>query len=1107
MKLGTRLGLSYLAVVVLLLICSGLAIVYLAKTHGWMKDMTEDNIPRMIILEQMMTTLMESKIQTRSLLITTDAGQMRAIHSKIIQADAAFDSAYMDYLRHNTGDGDDDIHRDISETRATVRTLGSRVVMLAMDGKTGEAKALMNSEMLNAYSKLMELMDRDFKLLLGHNRRDEVNAEQEYGRFITLLLSSLSVTLIAGIAITLNTTGFITGRVGQMMEFAGKIASGENPGVLPGKMNDEIGQLSGSLNRMSDAIFKAQATLKEQQWLKSNLAHFAQLMQGQRDMARVSQMLLSELAPLVDARHGVFYIKEGAEGKTALRLLSSYGYTERKNVSRSFAEGEGLVGQCAVERQKILLTNVPSDYVKISSGLGEAQPLNILVIPVIFENNLIAVMELASFNRFSEPVLAFLDELAVTMGVALNSISVSTRTDQLLLQLQQHTEELRVQREELEQVNSRLEAQANTLRQSESLLKEQQEELHTINEDLEEKAELLTRQKGELEQKNVELERMRAVLEEKARQLAITSHYKSEFLSTMSHELRTPLNSLLILSKQLSQNREGNLIPKQIEYAQTIYSAGNSLLDLINDILDLSRIESGTVRLDVEECLFAQLAGEIERLFRHVAETKRLEFTIDLEDRLPRSIMTDRKRVHQVLSNLLSNAFKFTEKGSVSLRVEVAEEGWSSDSEVLNGSDKVIAFSVSDTGIGIPADKWNIIFEAFQQADSTTSRRYGGTGLGLAISREIASLLGGELTITKSEPGKGSLFVMYLPLRNSPVIAALAGNEPSHLAARPSGVEIGQTASSTVPAADVPAAAVRGIQAEKISDLLIVEDMEAERQQLVELLGRDDVRISFASSGQEALEALRVRHFNCMVMDIGLPDMDGFDLLDRTSNELGLNAMPIVVNTARELTRQEEIRLRKAAERIIIKDVRSHERLVAEVSQFLNNGDGRLVQQRLKAAEKVRESDNALQSRKVLVIDDDIRNIFALTSVLEQHGAEVLFAENGREGLEMINKSTAVDAVLMDIMMPEMDGYEAIHRIRAIPGMGDLPVIAVTAKVMKGDRERCIDAGASDFIIKPVDAARLVSMLASLLEGRQAVNGGSGSRQIDSAGEYEKQPD
>ncbi len=848
---------------------------------------------------------------------------------------------------------------------------------------------------------------------------------------------------------------------------------------------------------------------------------------------------------------------------------------------------------------------------QISSGLGESAPLNILVVPILFEDEVSAVIELASFQPFSKIHRLFLEQLSGSIGVVLNTIGANMRTVEALKQSQSLAEELQTQSKELQQQqyelkksNQDLGAQAHSLKISEDQLKDQREELQQVNEQLEEKATLLATQKLAVETKNKEVELARLALEEKAEQLVLASKYKSEFLANMSHELRTPLNSLLILSQLLADNPDGNLEAKQVEFATTIHAAGADLLSLINDILDLAKIESGTMTLDLDALALATLPEYVERNFGHLARGKGLAFDVALAADLPRSISTDPRRLQQVLKNLLANAFKFTETGGVSLSIAVATSGWSLDHPTLGRASTVIAFSVRDTGVGIAVDKQQIIFQAFQQADGTTSRRYGGTGLGLSISREIVRLLGGEIRVS-STLGKGSTFTLYVPVaheavpvpsKRRPAVPTIverpaerpppgegpegdAGAEASlanvlgddradiHSGDRVllvieddapfAGVLVelvramgfkclaattGETGLALaheykphvitldlgLPGADgwivldrlkhsartrrIPVYVisvddagsrrsaqlgalgfltkpvtrealalalrdVKGLVEPGTSHLLLVEDDEIQRGAIVELIGNGDVAITVAASGQDALTALAARRFDCLVLDLGLPDMSGFELLDRIESDPRLEPLPIIVYTGRELTAHETGELARRTDAIIIKDVHSMEQLLDQTSLYLHRNEAALSAPKQQMLKRLRASDPALAGKTVLVIDDDVRNIFAITSVLERHKVTVLFAENGRKGLEVLAQNPGVQLVLMDVMMPEMDGYAATRAIRSLEEHKALPIIALTAKAMKDDRARCIVAGASDYLTKPVESEQLLSVL------------------------------
>jgi hypothetical protein len=869
---------------------------------------------------------------------------------------------------------------------------------------------------------------------------------------------------------------------------------------------------------------------------------------------------------------------------------------------------------------------VPHDYIKISSGLGEATPLNVVVLPVLFEGQVTAVIELASFRRFSEIHLTFFDQLTESIAIVLNTIAASMRTEELLKQSQSLAEELQTQQKELTGTNQRLEQQAQSLKASEELLKNQQEQLQQTNEELQEKAELLALQNREVERKNQEIEQARRSLEEKAEQLALSSKYKSEFLANMSHELRTPLNSLLLLAHLLSDNSDGNLTQKQVEYAHTIYTSGNDLLSLINDILDLAKIESGTMSIELEPTSFTDLRHHLDRTFNQVAQDRNLNFQIHLDESLPRTLYTDPKRLQQVLKNLLSNAFKFTEQGQVKLDIRMVKQGWSIDHETLNRAEGVTAFAVSDTGIGIAPDKQQVIFEAFQQADGTTSRKYGGTGLGLSISREITRLLGGELRLT-SELGKGSIFTLYLPqtylappngrenqqenweriratadwgiratsemavpsftasvataptplpslslTHGLPMPQAILPNEieddrenlqagdrilliveddlnfarilldmarqqgfkglvatrgnvglamaqqfnptaimldirlpimdgwtvldrlkhnpktrhiPVHVMSVEEGLQRclrqGAIACLQKPISSEvllnALARIREFVDRPVKALLIVEDDELQRQSMAELIDSDDVEITTAGTGQEALEALNLGRFDCLVLDLILPDISGFELIEQIKQNPNLSYLPIVIYTGKELTSQEEAQLRRIADTIIIKDARSPERLLDETALFLHRVQANLPAAKQQMLELVQQNNPVLVGKKVLVVDDDVRNIFALTSLLEHHRMQVFYAENGRDGIAKLQETQDINIVLMDVMMPEMDGYETMQAIRQDSRFAALPIIALTAKAMMGDREKCMVAGASDYITKPVDTEQLLSML------------------------------
>jgi CheY-like chemotaxis protein len=845
-----------------------------------------------------------------------------------------------------------------------------------------------------------------------------------------------------------------------------------------------------------------------------------------------------------------------------LTLLAKYANDHRNGYPSQLRLGEGLIGQSAIEKRSIHVAKVPSDTVPIDSALLDAIPRSLLVLPVVFEDQIKAVIALASLHDFDPAHLTFLDQLTSGIGIVLNSIEATMRTEALLTQSQELASELQIQQRELQQSNEQLEL----------------------------KAQQLAERNREVEAKNQEIEQARRALEEKATELALTSKYKSEFLANMSHELRTPLNSILILGQQLGDNPDRNLTDKQVEFARTIHGAGTDLMNLISDILDLSKIESGTVTVDAEEIYFGNLIDTVSRPFRHEADRRQLSFNVELDSQLSRSIITDSKRLQQVLKNLLSNAFKFTDTGGVRFRVSPAGTGWTFDHPSLAKVPAVVAFEVSDTGIGISPEKQKIIFEAFQQADAGTSRKYGGTGLGLAISRELANLLGGEIQL-RSTPGEGSTFTLYLPLkyagpstssahsgaavvaepsyhrapehpveqiaddRNSlepgdmvllvieddpgyaRILVDLAHDHGFKVLAAPTGADALALANDFHPTAislDVflpdmlgwtvlsqlkqnPATRhipvqmitleedrqhglsrgafsfvtkptdteglrsaitrIREFSKPRRKRLLIVEDNAAERFSITELLGHHDIDIRSAANGADALTILESEGSDCVVLDLHLPDMSGFEVLERMRKDTQLADIPVIVFTGRELSPDEDAEIHKIARSVVVKGVESPERLLDETALFLHRLVRDLPPEKQDMLRKLHTSDEDLVGRTVLLVDDDARNIFALSSVLERRGMRVLTATTGKEAIGILQSTPEVSIALMDIMMPEMDGYQTMQEIRKDSHLRRLPIIALTAKAMKGDREKCVAAGASDYLAKPVNTEQLLAAL------------------------------
>jgi len=961
----------------------------------------------------------------------------------------------------------------------------------------------------------------------------------------------------------------------EKIRLAEAVASGDyrSADVAPSK-DDALGN---ALARMAASLMLAAEESAATDWTKTGLNRLGGLLAGEHDLRELSGSVVEFLARHLEAQVGALYLM--SEGR--LRLSGSYAFPSGGDIAEGFGLGEGLVGQAALERRLITLADVPEGYLRITSALGGAQPRNIVVAPILHENGLKGVLELGSLEEFTDTRLEFLRAACEAVAVSINTVENQDKLRALLEKTRVQAEKLQIQQEELRASNEELEEQAAALRSSEEELRQQQEEMAAINDELASKNSSLELQRAELGLKNVELDNIRKGLEIKARELEQSTRYKSEFLANMSHELRTPLNSLLLLSRSLMENARGNLEADQMEYAAIINRSGNDLLTLINEILDLSKIEAGRMNISPQDVPLAELCDVLVAGFKPLADDKGLALSCDTGGGLPPRIRTDRQRLEQILRNLLSNAVKFCDKGSVSLTFRRPSPEECADLDWL-APENALAISVNDTGVGIPPENQQDIFEAFRQLDGGTDRRFGGTGLGLTISRELARLLRGEIRLT-SEPGAGSTFTLVIPLVLEPeaqeevqepepapaarpavslpddrdavtgesscilvveddlafagiimdqcrakglrVLHAATGEDGIALArAHPVG---GIVLDIRLPGMDgwqvleelkqdpdlrhIPVhvmSAVEGnleaqkrgavgflgkpatregldsaleqleqVMSKEIKDLLVVEDNAAMRKGVCSLLGDASIRISEAESGAQALEALRERRYDCMILDLGLPDMTGFDFLDLLARQEGLRIPPVIVYTGRELTKEEENSLRGHAESIIIKGVKSEERLIDETSLFLHQMVQTMPSRKRELIATLYDKDKALRGKNVLLVDDDMRNLFALSHVLQEHGLNVLKAEDGRKALDLLESGQAVDLVLLDIMMPVMDGYETLEAIRSRPELAQLPVIALTAKAMMEDKERCIAAGANDYLSKPVDLDRLLSKL------------------------------
>jgi HAMP domain-containing protein/signal transduction histidine kinase/CheY-like chemotaxis protein len=981
----------------------------------------------------------------------------------------------------------------------------------------------------------------------------------------------------------------LTTQVRSISEVASAVTKGDLTRSIAVQAKGEVEALKDTINQMIANLRETTLRNQQQDWLKSNLAQFTQMLQGQKDLNTVTKRILSELAQVVTAHYGAFYILQQDEDsqQRKLKLFSAYAYKSDKNIPKEFAIGEGLVGQCAFEKERIILTKVPDNYIKIHSALGYTKPSNLIVLPVLFENDVKAVIELASIETFNQTHLDFLSQLTESIGIVLNTIETNTRTEELLAQSQSLAGELKIQ----------------------------QEELRRTNDELQDKALLLVKQKNEVEAKNKEVEEARRSLEEKAEQLTLTSKYKSEFLANMSHELRTPLNSLLILAQQLYENAEGNLNDKQIRYAKTIHSCGDDLINLINDILDLSKIESGFISANFSKVRFSEITSFVETTFKPISEARHLRFHIQTEKKLPDSLETDQQRLNQILKNLLSNAFKFTEKGEVKLKISEVEKTRKFGNPSLDNASKVVAFAISDTGIGIPLEKQSIIFEAFQQAEGSTSRKYGGTGLGLSISRGLAELLGGTIEL-ESVPGQGSTFTLFVPVEN---MAAITTNEPGGFTSfQPMQVgsesgDIDTLLNSLRLTSDNPEARNLEIVNEMINDtgddrshlapgdkvlliveddlrfakiliekshehglkavvasnylevfdfvnrfspvaitldvklpdtsgwkvldllrndlnyrhipihlisgeenqglalkrgarsfhlkpldsegmnhlfadiisfstkekksVLVVEDNEIDSSQIAKMLATESVEVTIADTGEKAFHQLNSKEFDCIILDFTLPDISGTDLVKKVSQHKK-KLTPVIVYSARDFNKNELKMLGNNSNTVVLKGVNSLENLLEEIVLHLHINHNDLAPEKKRIIENIRRKEDILTGKNILVVDDDVRNLFALTTVFERFNINVITAESGREAINLLmDDNQKIDMVLMDIMMPEMDGYETTQKIRREHKNSSLPIIAVTAKAMKGDRQKCIEAGASDYITKPLKIDQLLSLM------------------------------
>ncbi len=1092
------------------------------------------------------------------------------------------------YLVGQVGDKSSYRNRRVIKQGEVGQQKTGRFVRLALNGESGSGEKIGSTGQpeLVSYTGL-DIPGLKWGLMATISR-NEIQAP------IRTLTWNIIITAIFLSALTIL-AAYLFGRsvvnpISDLIESAAKIADGNwsERSAITGQ--DELGRLGAAFNRMAERI-------EEYLWIKSNASEFPAIMQKASGIDDFADNVLGRLIPLLGAAHGVFYIWSQEHEHYQLAGNSRYGRSEIDQHPPAFKLNEGLVGRCAVHGKIVLLTDIPAENHQIATGSGVVTPVTIMAIPIPFHGQSIAVMEIVFFGSVSQARQDLVSELTRLIGLNLENLKRSQRMANLLIETQQQaeelsaqTEELETQQEELRQTNESLEKQTSALQASEEELRSQQEELRVVNESVLEKSRHLAEQKRNLEKAHDEL--------------AQSSRYKSEFLANMSHELRTPLNSLLILAKSFAENEDGNLTATQIQEAEIIHGSGSDLLMLINEILDLSKIEAGRMEVNNNSVNIATFAKGIKQQFQHMAEDKKLLFSVDVADNTPERIITDVAKMGQILKNFIANAFKFTNpEGKVQVLFQPAEGLWSADSP-NGGANKGVAISVTDTGIGIAEDKLQLIFDAFSQGDGSTSRKYGGTGLGLSISKELTRLLGGEIQL-QSRQNHGSTFTLLLPEKNDG--PADAGKQAVTVSVEPTASEpLAKPVSEPIKTIDMDFASidddrdeiaqddrtiliieddavfagivrdearnkgfkalcaptgeaglilamqykptgiildlglpgmsgiqvmerlkqgagtrhipihivsakeenrealrkgaighlVKPVEKDQILDafskldhfagqhvrtLLLVEDNPQSKDTTSSLLAGKDIDITTVASGAETMEILKKIDFDCMILDLGLPDIDGFELLDMIEADQSLNSPPVIIYSGKELSRQEYERLKKYTDSIVIKGVQSAERLVDEVVLFLHRMEHDLPERQKKLLKKIHDQESIFQGKTVLIVDDDVRSAYALSKSLDNKGLNSIMASNGEDALAMLAKHSTVDVILMDIMMPVMDGYQAMREIRKREDYWQVPIIALTAKAMEEDRENCMNAGASHYLSKPVDMERLFSLLQIIL--------------------------
>jgi len=1252
-KIQTKVISAFVMIILINGIAVGWGIWSILQIEAETQDIVRE-LKELITLKEIQVTLLAQELTEKDFLLTGDTSYIE--NHQLFEKE--IDNLLNEVRRlefHTVGA---DIIEDLTTEKGEYEINFDKIISTYNAGQVNEAVRL-SIEVSD--SKIKDIHKQVEQLIIAGQitiDQETKQANQHTISSILIALFGLAISFCAGGGIGLVLSHNIVGSLNKLSKAATAIAQGDLSQTVTISVTDEVGQVAHNFNQMTVALRESQEALKaretetrdvldravtgiqilsagdynveftpesqddvlgialqkithelktvtatneRQLWLSAGQAQMNDTMRGIQDETELARNIIQFLCNYLAAQVGVIYLLQGE----VLELVDSYAYVFRENQSNRFKIGEGLVGQAAREKKPIVFYNMPDTHLTVTSGLREVLPTNVLASPFMYEEQVIGVVEIGSLSEFSQEHIEFLQMTMENIAISFNAAQARQRLQTLLEETQQQAQALQVREEELRATNEELETQTQSLKESEERLREQQVELEITNAKLEEQADSLREQQIMVDSKNKELVSAQTELEQRAEELALASKYKSEFLANMSHELRTPLNSLLILAGMFKQNKEGNLTTDQVESATIIYNGGQDLLNLINEILDLSKVEAGKMEFRFEPVSLADLAESMQIQFGHVAEEKELAFNVSLDSTLPATITTDPQRVKQIIKNLLSNAFKFTEHGEVTLNIQRPPASTNLFYSKLNPT-KAIAIQVCDTGIGLSSEQQKVIFEAFQQADGTTSRRYGGTGLGLSISRELAFKLGGEIRLT-STVGQGSQFTLYLPeqmaidnLDDLEITLPPQSTQPTEtplpesLSSQSEPLPIKQSTFSSSAIKDdranltttdktlliveddhkfakivqdlakqkefktlvahngrngltlakqyTPQAVIldlnlpdmsgwevlaylkgsadlrhipvhimsaydetldaykRGaigyltkpVQAEgleksfntiesfitrPIKTLLLVEDNATLRHSVTKLLAGDEVKIVEAGTGQAALDILAMHHVDCMILDLTLPDMTGFELLSKLSSNEGIIKCPIIVYTGQELTPEENAELLKYADSIIVKGVKSLERLLDETTLFLHQVVADMPPDKQQTLKQLYDRETVLTDKRVLVVDDDVRNSFALSKLLTDKGLKVHIAVNGQKALIALKKHPNIDLVLMDIMMPIMDGYETMRRIREQVKFRNLPIIALTAKAMKGDRDKCIEAGANDYLTKPINTDRLFSML------------------------------